>query len=483
MSEFHRQHPVAALAKVMEIIRNNFITILIILFIGGGGEEANLTLYWFVGLIVLLLIWGVLSWYRFQFKVEEGELRIEQGVLVRKKLYMTSDRIQVIDISAGIIQRLFGLVAVEVKTAGSTSKEATISAVTREQADELKYQLRRNGEAETGTSKASEEELTRYYLTRRDLLVAATTSGRFGVALSLVGAAFSQVDQLFSEDQIIRFIENSIPASTSSVVIVSSIIAIIVISWLISFGSTFLTYYNFTVEVHEEELLISRGLFERTQLTIPFNRIQAVQIKEGILRQPFGYASLVIESAGYGESEGNSTMLFPLIAKKRMLAFINEVIPDYHTDIQLQGKGLSRRALRRYLLRMTWLTLGIIAVAWSIIPYGIYSLFLLLPAWLLGYQQFKDAAIASSNRTVKLRFRMLSKTTAILKKYRVQAVQVKQNPFQKRLGLSNVIFHVASGNQGRSFTVRELTRESANRYWMWVTHRGNDNLVSGEETA
>src|SRR5699024_10508498 len=303
MSEYQRQHPVAAIAKALDIIRGNFITILILLFIGGG-EQSLFNLYWILGTVVVLLAWGVISWFRFSYRIEEGELFIEQGVLVRKKLYLTADRIQVIDISAGLVQRLFGLVAVEVKTAGSTSKQAKISALTREKAEQVKDRLRRAMDEETAqTIEAMEEEAAAatYTLGMRELLIAATSSGRMGVALSVVGAGFSQVDQLLSEEQILRFVESSLPRSASAALIAAAIIAAIVIAWLFSFIATIIAYYDFKVEVRKEELLISRGLLERTQLTIPFNRIQAVQIKEELLRQPFGYASLVIESAGYGE--------------------------------------------------------------------------------------------------------------------------------------------------------------------------------------
>src|SRR5690625_145320 len=142
MSDPQRQHPVAAITKALDVIRDNFITILIVLFIGGGDQD-SLLVYWILGIIVFLLVWGAISWYRFSFEVSEGELRIEQGVLIRKKLYLTSDRIQVIDISSGVVQRLFGLVAVEIKTAGSSSKEAKISALSREKAEALKAKLRR----------------------------------------------------------------------------------------------------------------------------------------------------------------------------------------------------------------------------------------------------------------------------------------------------------------------------------------------------
>lgn len=477
MSELQRQHPAAALANAFDIIRANFITILILIFVGSGGREANFTLYWIIGTFLFLLIWGVISWYRFEFSVSDGELRIEQGVLVRKKLYLTSDRIQVIDISAGVIQRLFGLVAVEVKTAGSSSKEAKINAITRVKAEKLKTLLRKKSENSDETQEVEPVSQRKVYaLDTRDLLIAASTSGRFGVALSVVGVAFSQVEQLISEEQMIHFVETVVPRSTNASMIVMSIIAVIAIAWLFSFASTIIKYYDFVVEVRENELLISRGLFERTQLTIPFNRIQAVQIKEELLRQPLGYASLVIESAGYGESEGNSTTLFPLLAKPQIFSFINQVIPDYQMEIS-ENSNVPSVGLRRYLFRMLWISLPVILVVWSSIPYGVYSWFLLIPALLLGYQQYRDAEIARGKDTLVLTFRLLSKTTAMVKNYRMQSCQVQQNPFQKRLNLSNFTVHVASGNQGRAFTVRDVDVTKAMDYRVWLSNgKGADSI-------
>ena len=479
MSDLQRQHPAAALANAFDIIRGNFITILVLIFIGGGGREANFTLYWILGTFIVLLIWGVISWYRFEFRVEEGELQIEQGFIIHKKLFLTSDRIQVIDISAGVIQRIFGLVAVEVKTAGSSSKEAKINAITREKAEQLKRLLRKEKEAERADAADEIKQSRVYTLDTKDLLVAASTSGRLGVALSVVGAGFSQIEQIISEEQMIRFVETNLPNTTSAMMIIFSIVAVIVVSWLFSFVSTIIKYYDFVVEVRENELLITRGLFERKQLTIPFNRIQAVQIKEELLRQPLGYASLVIESAGYGEEQGNSTTLFPLIAKQRIYEFIDEVIPEYHADINDTATA-SKRGLRRYLLRMVWISLPIILTLWGTVSYGVFAWFLLLPALLLGYQQYRDARISTGDDTLVLTSRLLSKTTAIVKKYRTQACEIRENPFQTRLQLSNFTIHVASGNQGRSFTVRELAKKQAAAYLDWLANGKSEDFAPQE---
>lgn len=66
--------------------------------------------------------------------------------------------------------------------------------------------------------------------------------------------------------------------------------------------------------------MISRGIIEKHQVTIPLRKIQAIKIKENIIRQLFGFATVSIVSAGGGgdpeKAEGASTILFPMIHKK-----------------------------------------------------------------------------------------------------------------------------------------------------------------------
>ncbi|UOK58231.1 PH domain-containing protein [Bacillus sp. OVS6] len=70
------------------------------------------------------------------------------------------------------------------------------------------------------------------------------------------------------------------------------------IAWILSIIGVCLKFANFTVMKKEQDLVISRGLFEKHQLTIPLERIQAMKISENLIRQPFGYATVHIVSAG-----------------------------------------------------------------------------------------------------------------------------------------------------------------------------------------
>lgn len=467
MSEAHRQHPVAAITNMLQIIRDNFITILVLVFVGTSGNS-YIGPYFIFGLILLGLIGGVVSWVRFTYQVVDGELRIERGIFVRKKLYMSAGHIQVIDISAGVVQRIFGLVAVEVKTAGSSSKEAKISAVTRTEADRIKTLLRESAvDVEEEEPDQPFEASKLYALNIKDLLIAASSSGSFGIALSIVGGVFSQVDQIIDEEQMLNFFESAVPVSVGVNMVLSVTIFLLIVAWILSFAGTFIKYYGFTLTVKEDEMLITRGLFEQRQITVPFNRIQAIQVKEELLRQPFGYASVVLESAGYGEEQQNSTTLFPLLKKEKVGDFIRHVIPEYEVKtIAIKPPAV---AMRRYLLRMVWVSLAVILPVWFFIPYGAFSWLLLIPALLLGYAQYRDAQIGMKENSLVISSRLLSRTTAVVKKYRVQSSEIKENPFQRRLGLVTYAVTVASGNSGQTFSIRELNNEDGTKFLEWLS--------------
>src|SRR5699024_9574304 len=88
-------------------------------------------------------------WLRYTYRVEEDELRIEYGIFIRKKRYISKHRIQSIDLSAGIIHRLFGLVSVQIETAGSgTDAEGSLQAVKRIEGERLRDELKQMGYAD-----------------------------------------------------------------------------------------------------------------------------------------------------------------------------------------------------------------------------------------------------------------------------------------------------------------------------------------------
>lgn len=461
MSEFERQHPVASVSRAFGLIRGNMVTILVFLFVGAQSDNFPF-LWWIGGGFAFLLIIGVANWWRFLYKMDGDTLHIRSGIFVRKDLYLTKDRIQVIDISSGIIQRFFGLVRLDIQTAGSTSRQAAIDAITKVKAMEINRILRdlhsdfgdlSQVSSENGT--ADSEVLKKLSLPHKELLIAASTSGSFGIALSVLATVFSQIEPLISESELFEYLFSVLPSQTDTVMIGIVIFIFIVFAWLLSFFSTLFTYGNFKLIVKKKEIIISRGIFEKKRVTIPYNRIQAIHVSEGLIRQPLGYASVHLESAGYGDEKGTgSIVLFPLIRRANILRLLNDVLPDYEKE--MQGIKPPSRALRRYIFKSSFpITITIGALYWFL---GLNLWIWLIPIISLfwGWLKYRDAALAWGDDILLFRSRRLSKSTAYIKKKRVQDVIIFQNVFQRYRNLCSVQIHVASGDRGKSFIVEDL---------------------------
>ncbi|CAM5216529.1 Putative membrane protein OS=Ureibacillus acetophenoni OX=614649 GN=SAMN05877842_111141 PE=4 SV=1 [Ureibacillus acetophenoni] len=64
--------------------------------------------------------------------------------------------------------------------------------------------------------------------------------------------------------------------------------------------------------------------------------MQAIKIIENPLRQLFGYASVVVESAGGAVSDKEKKMiLFPLIKKKQLLGILNNLFPQFDLELEV----------------------------------------------------------------------------------------------------------------------------------------------------
>jgi len=469
MSEFRRQHPVAAITQFLGVLRQNIVPIIIFMVVGSRNTNEYFW-YFFVLGVASTLVLGLFGWLRFTYRVDGDELQIKKGVFVRKELYLTKDRIQVIDITEGILQRIFGLVKVEVKSAGSGTEGATISAITREEALELRALLRgesktREEKEEVNTEEIINETLT-WKLSGRELFLAALTSGNFGLIASILGAFSGELDQFITEENL-NYLFDHIPGLGNASIFVGLVIIIFLVSYIFSFIGVIFQYADFKVEKMNNELHITSGLLERKHTTVPFDRIQALRFVEGVFREPFGYGMLFVESAGFQQKNTErSIVLAPFIKKDKLKEFFNVFIEDYEEpETQITPPN---RAFLRYLRRPNYLLLIMIPITWWFWELGWVLFGFLIPATFLGWLRFNDATLWINEHTIKMQYRILAKRTAFVKKNRAQVSELTVNPFQSYKKLATVNVTAASGAGGKVFSLTDIDSEDAQMILKWT---------------
>ncbi len=452
----------------------------IFLFFVGPGDSDVYDKYYLLGasvVIILLLVFGILHWYKYTYRIENGELRIEYGVLIRKKRYIPIERIQTIDVSAGIIQRIFGLVKLQVETAGGGMQaEAVLSAIKEEEASQLREIL--SGSKNKQQQEEIETEQTRptYQITSKELLVLASTSGGIGIVISGVLAFLSQFAEYLPFEKLYDTVEKYV--SLSVLVYIAVLVAVfLLIAWFVGILIMTLRYANFTVVKREDELIISRGLIEKRQSTIPLSRIQAIRIGENLIRQPLGFATVYIESAGGSLDKGEdfSTVLFPLVKKAVINNLLQHFVPDY--QMQEIENYVPTKAKWRYMIRgmLPYLALvpGIVMLSYVFSSWGYLGLLLLPLGLYFGYSRYKVAGWRIEDNQLTLQFRFFSKITVLQHKKRIQSLDMKQSAFQRKAELRSVQTFIKSTIGGKNFQVKDLNDADCWKIWEWYRKRKN----------
>lgn len=490
----YKLHPVSAFINFMKSLKELVIPFVLIFGVNifrEGGITAMFTEGWIgllpllIGAVVVLfsLIIGIVKWKRFVYWFEDGELRIEYGLFVKKKRYIPFERIQSLNYTEGIFHRPFNLVKVRVETAGSGKAgeaEAELTAIYREDADRIETEIEYakhpptpvmgpheldTAEAESHSVPLKKELKTLYRMSIRELLILATTSGGIGVVISAVAVFLSQFSNLIPYDAI--YDEVMLFLRFGYLIVAIAIFIGLLVAWVISVLLTLLANYQFTIQVDDDHIFITRGLLEKKKVSVPFKRIQGIKVTRNPLRELFGYATVTVESAGGSMGERDEKIrLFPLVKTARMLSVLEELFPEMEFEPELV-KAPKRSVHFYYRLDFLWMLPVIGAVSYFFFPYGLLSLLIVPPVVLLGIWQHRTTGYSLRDRQLTMEFRGISKHTFYVMKKRVQSMDVYQTYFQRRRDLASIQTTIKSGMLGYAARINYMEKEDASRILDW----------------
>jgi putative membrane protein len=483
------QHPAMILIEAARGLSALIVPAILLLFTRGEGRQQ-----WYLVAgalwLVISVVYQFIAWRQFTFEVSGGELRVRSGVLERKERLVPLERIQAVDVHESLLQRLCRVVGVRIETAagGSAAADVKIEALTRDDAEQLRRRLgvlaRSPAAGAAGVEEgaaaaalAAEGELIRR-LSTRELLLAGVTSGTIGPALAVVGFFTQIIDDILPEEIYARI---AMGASTLSPrILIPIIVAVGLFAWLLAIAGAVLTYGNFELRRAGDRVIISHGLLDRRRRTIPVARMQAIVVREGLLRRPFGLAAVSFESAGYGKEQAESGALWPFLRRDEAMALVAEVAPGLATSIDPTAlAGPPPRAFSRYvvvdvaswlvlsliIMAITWvLATGLLGFSWSWLQWWWGGLALLgVPiVFVNAVMRYRDAGWRiDPSQLVVLSSGGLTRRTMVVPRRRIQFRAILRNPFQRRADLATFKVAVASGGEGGGAEIDHLDLEVA----------------------
>lgn len=437
-----------------------------------------------VGSTVLILVvaaaviaaWITLAYVRFRYRVTDDSLIIEHGVLVRRRRIIPRSRIQNVDLRAGLLQQILGVVVARIETAGGEATEATLSVVARAEATRLRQTLVAGtlpsaplaaaaATAEPAPAADARAAAPPDRIVRRssllDLVVAGATSNRAGVLFAaLLGGdyvfEFMPTDwllrrflapELVQPDAAVRVLietaERDVQAFVTGLAVVSVFFALA--GWGLSVALSVVRYFDFTLVAGGGDLQVSYGLLTRREKGFRRTRVQNVQIEEPILRRWLGLASLRVQTAGYGpgmKADERVETLAPIARWGDIPFYLNVVLPGLAWE-GIEWRPSHPRARRRLFIRRALVVLLASGALTVVTPYGLALLGALLPAWFLATAHYRHLGHARAGDHVLVREGLWNRRTYIVPVRKIQAIHLRQSPLQRRLGLGTLVMDTA----------------------------------------
>ncbi len=448
------------------------------------------------GLIVLLVSAALVaaaitaSYLRFRYQLNEDNLIVQHGVLFRQRRVVPRSRIQNVDLRAGLLQQVLGVVTARIETAGGEGTEATLHVVSRAEGNRLREALvARPAPSPSAISQAGDSDLPGagdttvveprepapdpimprvepqtvvQRVTVTDLIIAGATSNRAGLLVAaLLGGDyfldFLPTDWLLQQilpselmqpeaavTSLVETARHDLRAFAIGVVVL--ILFFGLAGWGLSVLASVMRFYDFTLTESGGELRVTYGSFTRREKGFRRSRVQNAQIEEPILRRWFGLATIRVQTAGYGPSvkaEERIETLTPIVRRADITPYLKLIHPELRWE-DIEWRPSHPRARRRlFIRRAAVVTVASGALTATIGPVGLALLFALIPAWFLAALHYRHLGHAWTEAHVLVREGLWTRRTYIVPIRKIQALHFKQSPFQRRLSLGTLIMDTA----------------------------------------
>lgn len=374
--------------------------------------------------------------------------------------------------------------------------------------------------AEVDTGKVTCE----FGLSNKELLLSALSSKTsfafvlLGVISALATLLGGLVDaRIISSSEAVYSAAWQAMSSSFGMLFLLFILGILLVLWLISVGSSCLTYAGFRSRRRGNRIEVERGLITHVFSGMDVERIQSIHIHQSFFQRLLKCCSVAYGRVGAMEENGNSDgansseadklVVHPFLPLSRVQEVIEGLTPEYRTLPQ-PTRHVDKKALRRALTRRvvwqglgfwllvvlvcTWVVLGIFVS--SELSQEVFSGMILLQVMLLitgivGALIVVIAVFEAINAVLWYRLAAMgwdrfgftivnggfSTDSVTIPRTKIQAALIRTNPLQRHAKVASVIVNTAAGVGSTRHRLIDVSRGDAEEWLTWACPRGGNS--------
>lgn len=309
-------------------------------------------------------------------------------------------------------------------------------------------------------------------LTPVQLMQAAASSLNFGLALAFIAGIYSfannVIELLLPAESVDEVLESSSAGVFRyGVIVITMIILLLLIAvWLLSIALYVLKYSGFTINKQGSQLFISYGLLEKKTFLINPKKVQAVIMKESLLRQPFGFCELQLQIVSTDKQE--QLTMHPFIHRSKVAYILQRFVPQLTMPAEESLLKAPRRALINYIRVPLIITLAANIALIAIFQwYGAWSLLLLPFIYVWRLACHKSAGLLLKDGQLTFRWRVINRVTCSIRRPQIMTMKTIGTAGQRRKKLISL----SANAMGSSFAyhVKCMDDQHVQPIWRWYS--------------
>lgn len=494
-----------------------------------------------IAIVALSVVSSVITWRTRTWELTDAGIMLRSGLVTSRQLQVPYEHIHTVNMSSNLVERVLGLMTLDLDTGAASSEgEATrIRGLQAGIAEALREELFRRKaavladqglDARTADADASAEADDEasptapalspdacYTLTTAQLVFAALTEARV-VAQAVAFLIFIvQGINLLQESELVNLSDVAGDIAVLPVALLIGVAALLlalalIVGFAVSFVMSLIGYAGYRAERAAGRISVERGLLSRTSHTVALERIQSINIRQGLTRQLIGYAEVRASVVGaIGSSDETSTadgvVLHPFIRVTEIDAFLASIAPDFSavetvetgrvcfdsSSEELEEIGLvrlPRAAARRLAFRTAMKSLALaVALAgagvflarvllagesWSMVRLVIGALLVVMGVAvaarmiLSAVLRYRDSRIGHDRTRFVMVLGGVKRRTEVVLRARLQHATASASPFQQRVQVATFMTRTAATGD---LALRDVSAADADALLAWIRPR------------
>lgn len=452
--------------------------------------------YILISIVAMLLALGIYSFLKYQnftffIDDENDEFVINEGIINKTRTTIQLHKIQQVNIKQSLIQRIIGVYALDVDTAGSDKKEGNIKAVSHDLAVALKLRLLENeGKKEEASvadlpeEKPQENTLPFLKINLVSLLKIGITSNyvkSVGLIITFFFTVYENLHQAGAEDfikteKIEGFINNN-AIWYSALVFVLLMFSVL---FLINIARTLIKFFDFSITKQKGSLMLFYGLINTKSTILKPEKVQVVKISRNYFQKKLNVLEIKIKQAIINENE-ESKLLIEIpgcngFERDEILKLLFGQLPEKGVMMKPNFRKLIFSVFLIIILPLTGYFLFGSYAEPKAFDYVNVALFYAVFCFVILFFAFRNYRLFINNNHIIKQSGAWDIDNEIIEIGKIQAVTTSQLFWHKSLNIGSLTLHTAGGNITFHLGKFDKIKEYVN-LWLYEIETSNSNWM------